>query len=361
MLCGNVWKTCDCPWFNYTTITDQLNGMNVPEPIRVMIQQHGIANGVAGAGGRQQGRRRMPANVNYNPNPRNPALTYQQEMDRRRTQERADEDLARRLQEQTFNEDDNHDDNDNANRYGEAAAAAAARIYIHNYHRYRARREHANRSNDDGNHNNNRIVRNQIHDDPNGNVQMQGRAAAIAVATQLAGAAFGNMRAVAAETVAEPARTAPRATTGTTARRAEMRRATAAALARSTASVDLQMEAEGSQRQQESQNQRQRRRESQRRREGRARRVQDNEPAIVRRASKGTGTAVMAGLSRDGRGVESTSGAGSNGGDVGRVGAWLQHVEREEEVEEEKKEEEEYAPLVPGAWRTTRMRSAAIG
>jgi len=53
MVCGVKWKGCDCPWFNYNVVNDaRLGG----DPIR-----------------------------------------YQQEMDRRREQERADEELARRL------------------------------------------------------------------------------------------------------------------------------------------------------------------------------------------------------------------------------------------------------------------------
>ncbi len=93
MLCGNKWKTCDCPWFNYRAVeADRLNHMNIPEPVRIILGQ-----GVQGAPAHLRERER-------NPNPRNPALTYQQEMDRRQAQERADEDLARRLQQQTFDE-----------------------------------------------------------------------------------------------------------------------------------------------------------------------------------------------------------------------------------------------------------------
>ncbi|GAD95803.1 zinc knuckle containing protein [Paecilomyces variotii No. 5] len=63
MICGSKWKTCDCPWFNYGAADegDRLNFMNVPQPVR---------NNVG----------------------------YQQELDRRREQERQDEALARRLQ-----------------------------------------------------------------------------------------------------------------------------------------------------------------------------------------------------------------------------------------------------------------------
>lgn len=53
MVCGVKWKGCDCPWFNYSAVNDGGLGGN---PIR-----------------------------------------YQQEIDRRREQERRDEDLARRM------------------------------------------------------------------------------------------------------------------------------------------------------------------------------------------------------------------------------------------------------------------------
>ena len=67
MICGSKWKTCDCPWFNYEAVEqDRLNHMQIPQPVP-----------------RRQGA--------------NPALGYQEEMDRRREQERADEALARRI------------------------------------------------------------------------------------------------------------------------------------------------------------------------------------------------------------------------------------------------------------------------
>ncbi len=70
MICGLKWKTCDCPWFNYQAVeNDRLQHMNVPRRVPV------------------------PADA-----PPNPALRYQEEMDRRREQERRDEILARRMQ-----------------------------------------------------------------------------------------------------------------------------------------------------------------------------------------------------------------------------------------------------------------------
>ena len=100
MICGARWKTCDCPWFNYTPVPDdRLYHMNVPgqpEPVQIHY-------------------RRVPPNANnylaqhYPYNPRNPALNYQQEMDRRRAQERGDEQIARRLQLLGFADDDEVD------------------------------------------------------------------------------------------------------------------------------------------------------------------------------------------------------------------------------------------------------------
>ncbi|MCJ1426694.1 hypothetical protein MMC29_004597 [Sticta canariensis] len=71
MICGSKWKTCDCPWFNYEAVeNDRLNHMN-PMPRRAPF----VAGGA-----------------------HNPALGYQEELNRRREQERRDEALARRMQ-----------------------------------------------------------------------------------------------------------------------------------------------------------------------------------------------------------------------------------------------------------------------
>lgn len=70
MMCGLKWKTCDCPWFNYQAVeNDRLLHMNLPRGFPVHGQVHP-----------------------------NPAFHHQQEMDRRREQERRDENLARRMQ-----------------------------------------------------------------------------------------------------------------------------------------------------------------------------------------------------------------------------------------------------------------------
>ncbi|KAF2765347.1 hypothetical protein EJ03DRAFT_280251 [Teratosphaeria nubilosa] len=85
MICGSKWKTCDCPWFNYSSLPnpDGLNGMRVPEPIRLLYRR------VFDASPPDMQRRQTA-----------PAMdrTYQDEMEQRRRQERLDADLARRMQ-----------------------------------------------------------------------------------------------------------------------------------------------------------------------------------------------------------------------------------------------------------------------
>ena len=102
MICGARWKTCDCPWFNYNPVPeDRLHYMNVPgqpDPIQVHYRRVAAANANPHQPHQQ-----------YAYNPRNPALNYQQEIDRRRAQERADEQFARRLQVLGFASDDEVD------------------------------------------------------------------------------------------------------------------------------------------------------------------------------------------------------------------------------------------------------------
>jgi IBR domain, a half RING-finger domain len=70
MICGNKWKTCDCPWFNYEAVeADRLEHMNIAQERRV-----------------------------HNDDDRRAPIRYQEEVDRRRHQERRDEALARRMQ-----------------------------------------------------------------------------------------------------------------------------------------------------------------------------------------------------------------------------------------------------------------------
>ena len=69
MICGSKWKTCDCPWFNYNAVeADRLLDMNIPQARRAYANGEGLA-----------------------------PLRYQEEIDRRREQERQDEALARRM------------------------------------------------------------------------------------------------------------------------------------------------------------------------------------------------------------------------------------------------------------------------
>ncbi|KAK5161559.1 hypothetical protein LTR04_004192 [Oleoguttula sp. CCFEE 6159] len=100
MVCGERWKTCDCPWFNYTALQDgdRLDGWNVPQPIRALAE--GIYP-LANLAQPPPPPPLAPGNVC------NPVRGYQEEIYRRRAQERADEQLARRLQ--TVALSDGHD------------------------------------------------------------------------------------------------------------------------------------------------------------------------------------------------------------------------------------------------------------
>ncbi|KAK3049424.1 hypothetical protein LTR09_009343 [Extremus antarcticus] len=91
IVCGSKWKSCECPWFNYSSMpnADRLNDMMIPEPIQVHVRRAFQAAGDA-----------IPPPL---PRARNrngplPEVTYQREMDERREQERQDAELARRLQ-----------------------------------------------------------------------------------------------------------------------------------------------------------------------------------------------------------------------------------------------------------------------
>ena len=84
MICGLKWKSCNCPWFNYDAVEgDRLNNMQIPMPVEQPDQRpHRL-------------RRPRPNN-------------YHDEINQRRRQERADEELARRLQGVAL--EDNDDD-----------------------------------------------------------------------------------------------------------------------------------------------------------------------------------------------------------------------------------------------------------
>ena len=106
MICGAQWKTCNCPWFNYSQIPnpDRLNDMRVPEPVRVMFRR--VMDAAGGMPPLNIPPPPMGANVRQPPPAPPPEVTYQQEMDERQRQERADADLARRLQLASLWEDD---------------------------------------------------------------------------------------------------------------------------------------------------------------------------------------------------------------------------------------------------------------
>lgn len=89
MVCGAKWKTCECPWFNYTQLPDgdRLNHMRIPEQIQVLYR-HILA----------------PDQQDLPPPAR--ARTYQEEVDQRRRQEREDAELARRMQFASLTEPD---------------------------------------------------------------------------------------------------------------------------------------------------------------------------------------------------------------------------------------------------------------
>lgn len=89
MICGLKWKSCNCPWFNYDAVeADRLEHMRVPEPVEDpgLLPPPGIARV-------QRPRRPRPA-------------TYIEEINQRRRQERVDEDLARRLQTISLDDED---------------------------------------------------------------------------------------------------------------------------------------------------------------------------------------------------------------------------------------------------------------
>ena len=105
MICGSKWKTCECPWFNYSSLPnpDRLNDMRVPEPIRALYRRVFDAARVAAPPA-------VPASGGGPAEQRNDnrdARTYADELEGRRRQERLDADLARRMQLASFmNPDD---------------------------------------------------------------------------------------------------------------------------------------------------------------------------------------------------------------------------------------------------------------
>lgn len=92
MICGAKWKTCDCPWFNYSQLPDpdRLNEWRIPEPIQVIYRR--------AFGAPEPGQAGPPTNDPPRPVNRRRRATYTEEIDQRQRQERLDEDLARRMQ-----------------------------------------------------------------------------------------------------------------------------------------------------------------------------------------------------------------------------------------------------------------------
>ena len=89
MICGLKWKSCNCPWFNYEAVeADQLNHMQVPEEAE-------------GPGAQERPRRPR--------RPPRPPNNYDEEVNDRRRQERADEEFARRLQMMDIEGEDEED------------------------------------------------------------------------------------------------------------------------------------------------------------------------------------------------------------------------------------------------------------
>lgn len=84
MICGSKWKTCNCPWFNYETVeNDRVLHMQIPDnnPFAPIPQPRQIR-----------------------------VRNYDDEINDRRRQERADEVLARRLQGLGIHDRDRDDD-----------------------------------------------------------------------------------------------------------------------------------------------------------------------------------------------------------------------------------------------------------
>ena len=97
MVCGSKWKTCDCPWFTYEAIEqDRLRHMNEQYVPDLNIDN---ADGPPNRG--------IPV--------RDPARRFQEEADRRRQQEIADEAFARGMQDLGL------DDEQSAEGFGNAA------------------------------------------------------------------------------------------------------------------------------------------------------------------------------------------------------------------------------------------------
>ncbi|KAF1352165.1 hypothetical protein BDV97DRAFT_348882 [Delphinella strobiligena] len=122
MPCGAPWKTCDCPWFDYTQVQDgdRLNPMRDFVPL---LRRHVFGEGEAPAP--------VPEEQRQAPNVRNPALRYQQELDLRRRQVQRDEAMARRLQFQALHGQDEPRQNVNQEVFGNAGEHFLNDNFVH--------------------------------------------------------------------------------------------------------------------------------------------------------------------------------------------------------------------------------------
>lgn len=125
MICGNKWKTCDCPWFNHDALeTDHLDHMQIPMNIR---GEHLSMRGPEAFGIEQHSSPRdfyrpgsIPAPAAARPRPQ----SYEEEMLLRRLQEQRDEQQHqstryRRRAFERYVEDHDDEDDDYQGRIGE--------------------------------------------------------------------------------------------------------------------------------------------------------------------------------------------------------------------------------------------------
>lgn len=107
MICGERWKSCDCPWFNYETVeNDRLQHMQVPMPAR---ERFGGGRPTVDMPPSPPRDWQAPGASPFN-GPRPRPQNYDEERLLRRLQEDRDEAYARRLQNYQHYDDDREDD-----------------------------------------------------------------------------------------------------------------------------------------------------------------------------------------------------------------------------------------------------------
>ncbi|WEW59449.1 hypothetical protein PRK78_004923 [Emydomyces testavorans] len=141
IICGAKWKSCDCPWFNYNHMPE-MHAFGDMHHHHHHHHNNPLHNHPAF-------RRMMNARAGQGREDHQAPLRYQQEMDRRREQERNDEALARRLQamygfeEQNFGFDgDNDNANNNDNDNGDGDDDGDSNGFPPIFENYRTRRSH---------------------------------------------------------------------------------------------------------------------------------------------------------------------------------------------------------------------------